>query len=79
MVLLSAPVEAILARIAQRTNNPYGQNPDERDLILRHVAEVQPLLRATATTEIDASAPLAEVVRQLEMLGRGGCAEGGAR
>jgi hypothetical protein len=37
-------------------------------LVLRDLAEVEPRLRATATAEIDASAPIAQVVRQLEEL-----------
>lgn len=68
VALLSAPADVILARIATRENNPYGKSPEERNLILLHLAEVEPLLRATATVEIDASAPLAEVVQQLERL-----------
>lgn len=68
VVLLAAPAEILLARIATRTSNPYGKNPAERDLILRHLAEVEPALRASATTEIDAAVPLAQVVRQLEDL-----------
>jgi hypothetical protein len=35
---------------------------------LQHLTEVEPLLRATATIEIDATAPLSQVVRQLENL-----------
>jgi RNase adaptor protein for sRNA GlmZ degradation len=69
IALLSAPAEVLLARIAARPDNPYGKTPAERDLILQHLAEVEPLLRATATIEIDASAPILEVVRRLEELG----------
>ncbi|MEV4107319.1 hypothetical protein [Nonomuraea sp. NPDC049695] len=36
--------------------------------VLRDLALVEPLLRATSTHEIDASAPLDSVVRQLEAL-----------
>ncbi|MEV4626751.1 AAA family ATPase [Micromonospora sp. NPDC049523] len=68
VVLLSAPVEVLLSRIASRTNNPYGKRPDERAAILEHVAVVEPLLRATATVEIDARAPLESVVEQVEDL-----------
>jgi dephospho-CoA kinase len=68
IALLSAPAGVLLARIAGRTSNPYGKRPEERALILRDLAEVEPRLRATATIEIDASAPLARVVRQLEDL-----------
>ena len=65
VVLLSAPAELLLARIAGRTTNDYGKSADERDLILEHLAEVEPLLRATCTHELDASRPLAEVVDEL--------------
>ncbi|MFF0245299.1 AAA family ATPase [Streptosporangium sandarakinum] len=68
IVLLSAPAEVMLARIATRTNNPFGKRPEECEAILRDLAEVEPLLRATCTAEIDASAPIDRVVRQLEEL-----------
>jgi hypothetical protein len=66
--LLSAPADTLLARITARTSNPYGKRPEERALILRYLAEVEPRLRATATIEIDASAPLSQIVQQLEDL-----------
>jgi dephospho-CoA kinase len=68
IALLSAPTRVLLARIAARTGNSYGKRPGERDLVLHHLATIEPLLRATATVEIDASAPIDEVVRQLEEL-----------
>jgi dephospho-CoA kinase len=68
VALLSAPADILLARITTRNNNPYGKRPEERALILRHLAEVEPRLRATATIEIDASAPISQVVQQLENL-----------
>jgi dephospho-CoA kinase len=68
IALLTAPAGILLARIAARSGNPYGKHPEERALILRHLAEVEPRLRATATIVIDASAPLDRVVRQLEDL-----------
>jgi dephospho-CoA kinase len=68
VVLLSAPAEVLLRRIEARDNNPYGKAPDERELILRQLAEVEPLLRRTCSHEIDAAAPLADVVEQLATL-----------
>lgn len=65
IVLLSAPAEVLLRRIAARVTNDYGKAGDERELVLRHLAEVEPLLRATCTHEIDATLPLAEVVERL--------------
>ncbi len=70
VVLLSAPAEVLLARIAARTDNPYGKRPEERAAILEHLAVVEPLLRATATAELDATAPVAAVVARLEDLAR---------
>jgi|ERR1700722_8084125 dephospho-CoA kinase len=68
IALLSAPAEVLLARISARDSNPYGKQPEERALILQYLAEVEPRLRATATIEIDASAPISRVVQQLEAL-----------
>jgi shikimate kinase len=71
VVLLSAPAELLLSRLDNRTTNPYGKTPEQRELILHHLAEVEPLLRRTCTHEIDAAQPLAEVVKQLVELGLG--------
>ena len=65
VVLLSAPTEVILERIARRTTNPYGKAPAERELILYHLRTVEPALRAHCTHEIDASRPLQDVVAEL--------------
>jgi dephospho-CoA kinase len=65
IVLLSAPAEVLLGRLAGRTTNPYGKSAEERELILSHLAEIEPLLRATCTHEIDATKPLEEVVAEL--------------
>ena len=69
VVLLSAPAEVLLDRIAGRTTNDYGKTDEERELILAHVAEVEPLLRATCTHEVDAARPLDEVVEELVAIG----------
>ncbi|MEY9856638.1 RNase adaptor protein for sRNA GlmZ degradation [Catenulispora sp. GAS73] len=68
VVLFSAPVDVLLARVAARTTNPYGKRDDERDAILGHLEAVEPLLRATATAEIDTTVPVERVVRRLEEL-----------
>jgi dephospho-CoA kinase len=71
VVLLSAPADVLLDRIATRTTNNYGKASDERNLILAHLREVEPLLRAACTHEIDATQPLANVVAQLVEIGSG--------
>jgi dephospho-CoA kinase len=65
VVLLSAPADVILDRIARRTTNDYGKAPVERAMILDDLAVVEPLLRKGCTHELDASRPLAEVVADL--------------
>ena len=71
VVLLAAPADVLLGRIASRTSNDYGKTDEERGLILLHLAEVEPLLRAACTHEIDASRPLDEVVSELSAIGAG--------
>ena len=68
VVLLSAPVEVILDRVATRDANDYGKSDQERDLIVHDLESVEPLLRAGATNEIDTRAPLDEVVDELERI-----------
>lgn len=65
IVLLSAPTEVILHRLATRTNNPYGKHPDEVAAVLGYLKTVEPLLRRTAGHEIDTRAPLDEIVATL--------------
>ena len=70
VVLLSAPAEVLLSRITTRQTNDYGKSSQERELVLCHLAEVEPLLRATCTHEVDATQPLDDVVDQLVAVGR---------
>jgi len=68
-VLLTAPVDVLLRRIRERTTNDYGKSRDQRAEILQHLAEVEPLLRATCTHEIDATRPIQQVVASLAAIG----------
>jgi hypothetical protein len=65
VVLLSAPADVILDRIARRTTNDYGKSPVERAMILDDLARVEPLLRAGCPHELDASRPFDDVVADL--------------
>lgn len=70
IVLLSAPVEVLLRRVTQRTNNPYGQTSADRDQIARYVQTVEPLLRRGATVELDTRRPVSELADAIERLVR---------
>jgi len=65
VVLLSAPADVILDRVAHRTTNDYGKTPLERAMILDDLANIEPLLRASCTHELDAGRPLDDVVADL--------------
>jgi len=71
VVLLSAPADVILDRVARRTTNEYGKTPLERAEILADLAEVEPLLRQECTHELDASRPLADTVADLIAIASG--------
>ena len=68
VVLLTAPANVILERVARRESNAFGKRDAERDRILDDLAKVEPLLRAGATAEIDTRTPLDEVVDALEKI-----------
>lgn len=62
IVLLTAPTDVVLDRLRCRTNNSFGKADDERARILADIAETEPLLRRSATHEIETTRPLSEVV-----------------
>jgi hypothetical protein len=68
VVLLSAPVDLILERVAVRETNDFGTTDAERDRIVQDLTTFEPLLRATSTAEIDTRTPLHEVVDALERI-----------
>jgi broad-specificity NMP kinase len=79
VVLLSAPRDVLLRRIASRTSNDYGRAPEERARMLDDLEVVEPLLRRSATLEVDTTAPLPEVVAQVEASARGVAGGPGSR
>jgi shikimate kinase len=62
IVLLSAPAETLMQRLAARTSNRYGQRPDELAEVMHHLETIEPLLRRRATHEIVTTMPLDRVV-----------------
>ena len=62
IILLSAPANVLVERLTTRTNNPYGRHPGDLAEVLGYLETVEPRLRRSAGHEIDASAPLDQVV-----------------
>jgi AAA domain-containing protein len=71
VVLLSAPEDVMLQRLATRATNDFGKSDAERRAILGDLRAVEPLLRAGATVEIDTRVPVGEVADRLDALARG--------
>jgi len=65
VVLLTAPASVIVERLATRTTNPYGKDPEELKHVLQLNDSVLPMLRKSASLEVDTSAPLDDVVRTI--------------
>lgn len=65
VVLLSAPLETVHQRVSTRTNNAFGHTDEDRARIAADLQDIEPLLRADATAEIDTRLPLGNVVAQV--------------
>ena len=62
IILLTAPPETIIERLATRTSNPFGKSAAERAKVLDDQRQFEPVLRGGATRVIDTNRPLDQVV-----------------
>ena len=69
VVLLIAPVDVLIERIATRTNNPYGRTAEQQRDVRRYVREVEPLLRRGASVELDGRRSIVDLADDVEALG----------
>ncbi|MDQ2654352.1 MAG: dephospho-CoA kinase [Chloroflexota bacterium] len=69
IILLTASPALITQRLESRSNNPFGKDPEELARSLALQAEIEPLLRRSATHVIDTSAPLEDVVAEVPRVG----------
>jgi shikimate kinase len=68
IILLTAPAEVIIERLAARTNNLYGKRPEDVARTLALLETIEPLLRRGAHHEIDTTLPLDQVVSKVLQL-----------
>lgn len=67
VVLLSAPIEVLLARVTNR-GNPFGATAADRAKITEDLATFEPLLRAGADREFVSTMPVIELAGALERI-----------
>jgi broad-specificity NMP kinase len=67
VVLLSAPVDVLLARVADRAN-PFGSTAEDRAKIVSDLTAFEPRLRAGADYEIQTAKPVHLVADELEQI-----------
>ncbi len=71
IILLSAPVDVLAERLASRTTNSYGKQPEELRRFHEDVQLVEPMLRRGAShevrTNVSLPAVVAEVLRLVEV------------
>jgi dephospho-CoA kinase len=65
VVLLTAPAEVTIRRLATRTNNAFGKRPEELAKVLADKQRFEAVLRQGADHEVDASAQLGAVLDEV--------------
>jgi dephospho-CoA kinase len=65
IILLSAPPEMLVERLATRTSNSFGKTQEELLRILDDLDAVEPLLRRAADHEVRTTVPLNDVVAEI--------------
>lgn len=69
---LSAPRRLIEERLAGRTNNPFGKNPDEVKGVMKHKARMDEIARKMKFEIVDATLPADEIIKTLTESNRAG-------
>jgi len=65
VILLSAPRETLLRRLAIRPDNPFGKDPGELERILHDLDTIEPLLRSVANHEIRTTGSVDEALSSI--------------
>lgn len=65
VVLLTAPLDVMAARLAARPEGEYGSRPHEVERVLLLVETIEPLLRGIAHHELDTDRPVEETLAAL--------------
>src|SRR3954451_9521411 len=66
VIYLRVPLEVLLDRGRTRANSTYGKTADQQSQITRYVAEVEPMIRRTATLDLDGLLPIPALADRVE-------------
>lgn len=67
VIYLYVPLEVLLDRVRARSNNPYGKSAEQQADIAKYVVEAEPLIRRTATLELDGLIPVQVLAEHVEL------------
>jgi hypothetical protein len=65
IILLSAPAEVLVERLASRASNSFGRSSGELERVLDDLRAVEPRLRKAADHEIWTTKPLSHIVTEV--------------
>lgn len=68
VVLLTAPVEVLFERVANRADNAYGKSQRHQDEIRAYAKSVEPLLREGVSHALDGRRPVTELADAIQLL-----------
>jgi hypothetical protein len=68
VIYLYVPLEVLLDRVRARPTNPYGKSAAQQTDIAKYVVEVEPLIRRTATLELDGLLPVDVLAERVEQV-----------
>lgn len=66
VIYLYVPLPVLLDRVRARSNNPYGRTAEQQADIAKYVIEVEPLIRRSATVELDGLMPVEALATRVE-------------
>jgi shikimate kinase len=65
VILLSAPIATIMERLEARSTDGYGNTDEERRKVRELIATIEPMLRESASHEIDTRRPVHATVDEI--------------
>ena len=65
IIPLSAPIQTMIQRLADRTENSFGKTQGDLGRVVSDTENIEPLLRRAADQQISTTVPLGDVVQAI--------------